>query len=515
MGLLLSRPAALLKSRKEARLRAPAPRPGLADPYCRGPRSCCGGFVPCPAPLGETESEEEEEGASGEPCAAHAEMPLAGGKRKCNSTSNTNGGDDPGSLPSSKLPCLSPAPVDGVGPAADGHVAAATVPAEAANINRLPSSILLKVLSYLSLMERCLAASLVCRLWRELCSDPELWRRLDLSGRQKVTDEVLAHVTSLSHGVTRVCVADCRAISDAGVALMARSCPALLCFSATRCKQLTDGAVGSLARHCPALRSLNLSNLDAITDDALRQLGASCSDLREVHLGQCYLLTDAGITALARGCPLLTKIYLLENHLVTNSSVQCLAECCPRLQYVGLMGCSVTSRGVRHLARLGELVTLDLRHVSELDGETVMALVRSCSRLTTLNLCLNRGIDDRCVEVIAKEGRNIKELYLVSCSITDQALLVIGRFSASIETVDVGWCQEITDHGAIEISRTSRSLAYLGLMRCDKVSEDTVEELVQRYPRIVYSTMLQDCKRTLARAYQLGWKPSGSAGSAP
>uniref|UniRef100_S4R5G5 F-box domain-containing protein n=1 Tax=Petromyzon marinus TaxID=7757 RepID=S4R5G5_PETMA len=200
-------------------------------------------------------------------------MPLAGGKRKCNSTSNSNGGDDPGSLPSSKLPCLSPAPGDGVGPAGDGHVAAATVPTEAANINRLPSSILLKVLSYLSLMERCLAASLVCRLWRELCSDPELWRRLDLSGRQKVTDEVLAHVTSLSHGVTRVCVADCRAVSDAGVALMARSCPALLCFSATRCKQLTDAAVGSLARHCPALRSLNLSNLDAITDDALRQVG--------------------------------------------------------------------------------------------------------------------------------------------------------------------------------------------------------------------------------------------------
>ncbi|CAN0318569.1 unnamed protein product [Lampetra planeri] len=66
-------------------------------------------------------------------------MPLAGDKRK--SCSNTDGGDDPGSLPSTKLPCLS----HGEGPASDDHVASAMVPTETANINDLPSSILLKV----------------------------------------------------------------------------------------------------------------------------------------------------------------------------------------------------------------------------------------------------------------------------------------------------------------------------------------------------------------------------------
>lgn len=49
------------------------------------------------------------------------------------------------------------------------------------------------------------------------------------------------------------------------------------------------------------------------------------------------------------------------------------------------------------------------------------------------------------------------------------ALIAIGRYSMTIETVDVGWCKEITDRGATQIAQRSKSLRYLGLMRCDQV----------------------------------------------
>ncbi|KAF1397245.1 FXL17 protein, partial [Chauna torquata] len=93
------------------------------------------------------------------------------------------------------------------------------------------------------------------------------------------------------------------------------------------------------------------------------------------------------------------------------------------------------------------------------------------------------------------------------------ALIAIGRYSMTIETVDVGWCKEITDHGATQIAQSSKSLRYLGLMRCDQVNEATVEQLVQQYPHITFSTVLQDCKRTLERAYQMGWTPNMSTAS--
>lgn len=54
-------------------------------------------------------------------------------------------------------------------------------------------------------------------------------------------------------------------------------------------------------------------------------------------------------------------------------------------------------------------------------------------------------------------------------SLRPTALIAIGQYSSTIETVDAGWCKDITDQGATQIAQSSKSLRYLGLMRCDKV----------------------------------------------
>ncbi|KAM9367943.1 F-box/LRR-repeat protein 17 [Phaethornis superciliosus] len=383
----------------------------------------------------------------------------------------------------------------------------------APNINQLPSSILLKILSNLSLNERCLSASLVCKYWRDLCLDFQFWKQLDLSSRQQVTDELLEKLASRSQNITEINISDCRNVSDTGVRILAIKCPGLLRYTAYRCKQLSDTSIIAVASQCPLLQKVHVGNQDRLTDESLKQLGSKCRELKDIHFGQCYKISDEGMIIIAKGCLKLQRIYMQENKLVTDQSVKAFAEHCPELQYVGFMGCSVTSKGVIHLTNLRNLSSLDLRHITELDNETVMEIVKRCKNLNSLNLCLNWIIDDSCVEVIAREGRNLKELYLVSCKITDYALVAIGRYSKTIETVDVGWCKEITDHGATQIAQSSKSLRYLGLMRCDQVNEATVEQLVQQYPHITFSTVLQDCKRTLERAYQMGWTPNVSTAS--
>ncbi|XP_066471889.1 F-box/LRR-repeat protein 17 [Tiliqua scincoides] len=376
------------------------------------------------------------------------------------------------------------------------------------DINQLPPSILLKIFSNLSLNERCLSASLVCKYWRDLCLDFQFWKQLDLSSRQQVTDELLEKIASRSQNITEINISDCRNVSDTGVCVLASKCPGLLRYTAYRCKQLSDTSIIAVASQCPQLQKVHVGNQDRLTDEGLKQLGSECRELKDIHFGQCYKISDEGMLNIAKGCLKLQRIYMQENKLVTDLSVKAFAEHCPELQYVGFMGCSVTSKGVIHLTNLRNLSSLDLRHITELDNETVMEIVKRCKNLTSLNLCLNWIIDDRCVEVIAKEGQNLKELYLVSCKITDDALIAIGRYSMTIETVDVGWCKDITDQGATQIAQSSKSLRYLGLMRCDKVNEGTVEQLVLQHPHITFSTVLQDCKRTLERAYQMGWTPN-------
>lgn len=43
-----------------------------------------------------------------------------------------------------------------------------------------------QIFSNLSLNERCLSVSLVCKYWRDLCLDFQFWKQLDLSSRQQV-----------------------------------------------------------------------------------------------------------------------------------------------------------------------------------------------------------------------------------------------------------------------------------------------------------------------------------------
>ncbi|XP_076126490.1 F-box/LRR-repeat protein 17 isoform X1 [Alosa pseudoharengus] len=488
------------------------PTPSLAEMVCKRKCAELQRCTPCKQPRCAFPESAEGAGATGgggaaaADTAAHRLLPLCSLPSSSSSSSSSSGEDTGGVVPLQRDNGESTSP-------ASECSRATTDTSDASCINHLPSSILLKVFSHLTVRERCLGASLVCKYWRDLCLDFQFWKHIDLSGLQQVNDELLVKIASRRQNVTEVNISDCRNVQDHGVCSLASQSPGLLKYTAYRCKQLSDLSLCTIATHCPLLVKVHVGNQDKLTDHALKLLGQHCSELKDVHLGQCYNISDEGMVALAKGCPKLQRIYMQENKLVTDKSVKAFAEHCPELQFVGFMGCSVTSQGVIHLTGLRNLTSLDLRHISELNNETVMEVVRKCRNLSSLNLCLNWSINDRCVEIIAKEGRRLKELYLVSCKITDYALIAIGQYSSSIETVDAGWCKDITDQGATQIAKSSKSLRYLGLMRCDKVNEETVERLVLQYPHIVFSTVMQDCKRTLERAYQMGWSPNNSAAS--
>ena len=87
------------------------------------------------------------------------------------------------------------------------------------------------------------------------------------------------------------------------------------------------------------------------------------------------------------------------------------------------------------------------------------------------------------------------------------ALEVIGRYSKSLQHIDVGWCERITDAGVLTISESLKSLRYLGLIRCDQVSIPTMEDMVIRYPHIEFSTVYLDCKRLVEKAKAAGFVP--------
>ncbi|NXU52821.1 FXL17 protein, partial [Turnix velox] len=192
-----------------------------------------------------------------------------------------------------------------------------SLPPPAPDINQLPPSILLKIFSNLSLNERCLSASLVCKYWRDLCLDFQFWKQLDLSSRQQVTDELLEKIASRSQNITEINISDCRNVSDTGVCILAIKCPGLLRYTAYRCKQLSDTSIIAVASQCPLLQKVHVGNQDRLTDEGLKQLGSKCRELKDIHFGQCYKISDEGMIIIAKGCLKLQRIYMQENKLVS------------------------------------------------------------------------------------------------------------------------------------------------------------------------------------------------------
>ncbi|XP_043920413.1 F-box/LRR-repeat protein 17 [Protopterus annectens] len=189
---------------------------------------------------------------------------------------------------------------------------------EPLNINHLPSSILLKIFSNLSLDERGLCASLVCKYWRDLCLDFQLWKQLDLSGRAQVKDDVLIRIASWIQNLTEINISDCRNVTDKGVCFLISKSPGLLKYTACRCKQLNNSTLDSIAQNCHLLQKLHVGNQDKLTDEGLKQIGEMCPKLKDIHFGQCYQLSDEGMVAIAKGCPNLQRIYMQENKMISH-----------------------------------------------------------------------------------------------------------------------------------------------------------------------------------------------------
>ncbi|KAL4630081.1 F-box/LRR-repeat protein 17 [Arapaima gigas] len=269
---------------------------------------------------------------------------------------------------------------------------------DAPSINQLPSSILLKV-------------------GAEHCSQCSWVTILDLSLNYTVETELKE-----SHFVTR------HSVNMFELEVNQHVITVLLQFSDTRNNWgfLCFNSLVQLVpyEYCPgcsaALRLVTGTLARARVQHHTKTLESQlCVNRALTHVGQvCMDHTAFGGILLDKDGKKL-RFWFRGQNLVTDKSVRAFAEHCPELQFVGFMGCSVTSQGVIHLTGLKHLSSLDLRHISELSNETVMEVVRNCRSLRSLNLCLNWSISDRCVEIIAKEGRSLKELYLVSCKITD------------------------------------------------------------------------------------------------
>ncbi|ELR13211.1 Fbox/LRR-repeat protein [Acanthamoeba castellanii str. Neff] len=245
-------------------------------------------------------------------------------------------------------------------------------------------------------------------------------RDLDMqSCSAEITRKAIKKLVRRASGLRRLILKFCRPVDDSVLRVIGDSLgPSLEVVEFQGCpsEQITDAGVIHLVSRCHRLQRLNLIGLRQLTDATLAAVAQHLEYVVELEMKECTGITDEGLRHLAQGANHRLCTFNFEFcHEITDVGI---AELCAlarsRKEKAG--GSSYTPvriLNVGHLPRLtgrslalivqdiaADLHSLNLSDCALIDEESVLAVLRACSRLKVINLKGLPLLTDRVLEDI-------------------------------------------------------------------------------------------------------------------
>lgn len=123
-----------------------------------------------------------------------------------------------------------------------------------------------------------------------------------------------------------------------------------------------------------------------------------------------------------------------------------------------------------------DLQDLDLSKSFKLGDRSLYALAHGCPNLTKLNISGCTSFSDEALEYLTNFCRKFKILNLCGCvkAATDRALQAIGRNCNMLQSLNLGWCENVGDRGVMSLAYGCPDLRCLDLCGCVGITDDSV-----------------------------------------
>lgn len=219
------------------------------------------------------------------------------------------------------------------------------------------------------------------------------------------------------------------------------------------CKQLTEPALLLLSQGATCLRNLTLSGCKLLTDEILRPILKASSQLRSLDLSECHHLTSGILQTVTVRCPKVSRLILRDCHWVSRTALEyhCTQQgkqagmgILPLLTPLEKVGSSTPSpSATSNLYRLQEI---DLTGCWELDDATVVKLLLSFPRLSSVKLGNIYSLTDLTLRGLASHSRCLVTLDIRGCwRTTDQGVSLVGEYCQGLASLAVHDCRDITE----------------------------------------------------------------------
>ncbi|XP_005091874.1 F-box/LRR-repeat protein 12 [Aplysia californica] len=295
-------------------------------------------------------------------------------------------------------------------------------------INQFPEALVLEILRYLPVKERCIAGR-VCKRWRRIVSDNSLWRHVDL----------LQYRLDLPR-MWKV--------------LRAHFSPCLLTMK-----------VKGFA-HAASRKRKKMS----VSDSMMKELSFRCPNLTVLHLHDCntenlsFDSLPCSITSLSITSSSWTPRWFKDKH-----------DHLPSMHTLNLTSTIRLDRfDLEDIALMSGLKKLSLCGCYRVRGSDIEVVAKKLVNLESLNLS-STNIDDLGIHHITHNLVNLRELFLDSCEvISDASLASIGVCLTKLYMLDISHADKVTMEGLKALFRLDK-LKFVTFVREKKLTQEELQ----------------------------------------
>uniref|UniRef100_A0A2P2K4I9 F-box protein SKP2A n=1 Tax=Rhizophora mucronata TaxID=61149 RepID=A0A2P2K4I9_RHIMU len=147
------------------------------------------------------------------------------------------------------------------------------------------------------------------------------------------------------------------------------------------------------------------------------------------------------------------------------------------------------------------LQDLDLSKSFKLSDRSLYALAHGCLNLIKLNISGCTAFSGNALEYLTEFCWKLKTLNLCGCvkAATDRALQGIGRNCSQLQSLNLGWCENVGDIGVTSLAYGCPDLRTLDLCGCVDITDESVIALANGCPHL-RSLGLYYCQNITDRA---------------
>lgn len=256
-------------------------------------------------------------------------------------------------------------------------------------------------------------------------------------------------------------------------------------YSLNRMKVIGKDNRGMLISQLSNVDTLNMDNCCCIrkySEKLLMKVLHSCSHLQDVVFSEFKLSTliNKSIVAMAQNCPLMKTFYAQYCMNVDEDSLILLVRSCPLLERIWLFECNhMTTRLIKAvIVHSKNMNTLGIEscfvHALE-NAKCCFPLLALLGRQKLLLNLVRPSFTTTSLKAYTMYcGVTLQKLSLYDSPVTDDNLIVIGRYCTSLILISLAYCVNVSDFGILELCSARTALQIIDLDFMDNLSVSSV-----------------------------------------